>query len=115
GDPVEVARVSQYAAAVLGYGPLHDELRDLVGAAAEPTPVHRFLAALPPLLRARGAPHQVIVTTAYDDAIERAFADAGEELDVVSYVATGRHRGSFCHRGPEGATRVIDVPNAYAA
>jgi DNA-binding SARP family transcriptional activator len=115
GDPIEIARVSQFAAATMGTGPLHDELRALVGEARPPTEVHRFLAALPPLLRERGAPHQLIVTTGYDDALERAFADAGEELDVVSYLASGPHRGTFCHRAPDGSVRVIDVPNAYAA
>ena len=113
-DPVEVARVSQYAATTMGYGPLYDELAALVGGADAPTPVHRFLASLPPLLRERGAPHQLIVTTAYDTGIERAFAEAGEELDVVSYLAFGRHRGNFCHRAPDGSAHVIDVPNAYA-
>ena len=52
--------------------------------------LHRFLARLPALLRERGAPHQLIVTTNYDLALERAFEEAGEELDIVAYVATGR-------------------------
>jgi DNA-binding SARP family transcriptional activator len=61
GDVVETARVSQYAATLRGYGPLHDELRS-AAERGEPTPVHRFLASLPPLLRSRGLPHQLIVT-----------------------------------------------------
>jgi hypothetical protein len=77
------------------------------------TAVHRFFAALPPLLRERGAPHQLIVTTSYDVALERAFAEAGEEFDVVAYVATGRHRGKFCHLAPDAEPRLIDLPNTY--
>ena len=60
--------------------------------------LHRFFAALPPLLRERGAPHQLIVTTSYDLALERAFLDAGEEFDVVSYLAAGRNRGQVLPR-----------------
>jgi hypothetical protein len=54
------------------------------------------------------------VTTHYDQTLERAFADAGEEVDVVSYVASGRNRGRFCHVPPDGRARVIDLPNTYA-
>ena len=82
--------------------------------AVEPSPLHRFLARLPELLRDRGAPHQLIVTTNYDLALERAFEDAGEELDIVAYVATGPHRGRFWHRPPGEPPRPIDVPNTYA-
>src|SRR5215217_5505915 len=115
GEPVDLPRVSQYAAVTRGYGPLYDELHALVEADGQPVAAHRFLASLPPLLRERGAPHQLIVTTAYDHALERAFAEAGEEVDVVSYLASGRNRGKFCHLSPDGSTRVIDVPNTYAA
>jgi hypothetical protein len=115
GDAVETARVAQYAAMLRGYGPLHDELRDLAGAAAEPTPVHRFFASLPPLLRARGRPHQLLVTADWHGALEQAFAEAGEEVDVVAYLAGGPHRGKFCHLSPDGAAHVIDVPDDYAA
>jgi hypothetical protein len=115
GEPSELPRVSQFAAATRGYGPLYDELRDAVSADAEPGPVPAFFASLAPTLRKRGAPHQLIVTTSYGSALERAFAEAGEEVDVVSYVASGRNRGRFRHCGPDGTTRVIDVPNTYAA
>jgi DNA-binding SARP family transcriptional activator len=114
GGVLETPRVAQYAAAVLGYGPLHDELRTLVDAAAEPQAVHRFFASLPPLLRERGVPQQLIVTSDYDGALERAFAEAGEEVDVVAYLATGRDRGRFCHIGPDGSAHVINDPSEYA-
>jgi DNA-binding SARP family transcriptional activator len=107
-------RVAQYVAVMKGAGPLHDELHKLLEPDLPPTPVHRFFAALPPLLRKRDAHHQLIVTTSYDLALERAFLDAGEQFDVVSYVATGRNRGRFCHIDPEGNGTLIDVPNEYA-
>jgi len=112
--PVDLARVSQYVATMQGSGPLYDELHSRFEAAVEPGPLHRFLARLPALLRERGAPHQLIVTTNYDLALERAFEDAGEDLDIVAYVATGPHRGRFWHRPPDGPPRPIDVPNTYA-
>lgn len=112
--PLDLARISQYVATMQGSGPLYDALHDLFQAAVEPGPVHRFLARLPPVLRERGAPHQLIVSTRYDLALEQAFEDAGEELDVVAYVATGPNRGRFWHRAPDEAPRPIDVPNTYA-
>jgi DNA-binding SARP family transcriptional activator len=107
-------QVAQYIAVMKGSGPLYDELHTLLDTGLPPTAVHRFFAALPPLLRERGAPHQLIVTTSYDLALERAFLDAGEEFDVVSYLAAGRNRGKFCHVGPDGTGTLIEVPNTYA-
>ena len=107
-------RVAQYVAVMKGSGPLYDELHALLDADASPTPVHRFFASLPPLLRERGVPHQLLVTTSYDLALESAFLEAGEEFDVVSYVASGPQRGKFCHITPDGSGRIIDLPNTYA-
>jgi DNA-binding SARP family transcriptional activator len=107
-------QVAQYIAVMKGSGPLYDELHALLDPDLQPTVLHRFFAALPPLLRERGAPHQLIVTTSYDLALERAFLDAGEEFDVVSYLAAGRNRGKFCHVGPDGTGTLIEVPNTYA-
>jgi DNA-binding SARP family transcriptional activator len=111
---IDLARVSQYVATMSGSGPLYDELHSHFEAAVEPSPLHRFLARLPELLRDRGAPHQLIVTTNYDLALERAFEEAEEEIDIVAYVATGAHRGRFWHRPPGEPPRPIDVPNTYA-
>lgn len=112
--PVDLARVSQYVATMQGTGPLYDELHARFEAAVEPGPLHRFLARLPALQRERGAPHHLIVSTNYDLALERAFEEANEELDIVTYVAAGPHRGRFWHRPPDDAPRPIDVPNTYA-
>jgi DNA-binding SARP family transcriptional activator len=108
-------QVAQYVAMMQGSGPLYDELHTLLELDAPPTPVHRFLASLPPLLRERGAEHQLIVSTNYDLSLEQAFLDAGEEFEVVSYIASGRNRGKFCHIGPNGAGKLIELPNTYAS
>jgi DNA-binding SARP family transcriptional activator len=107
-------RVAQYVSVMKGSGPLYDELHALLDADVPPTAVHRFFAAIPPVLRERGVPHQLIVTTSYDLALEAAFLEAGEEFDVVSYIATGPARGKFCHITPGGGGRLIDLPNTYA-
>ncbi len=57
--------------------------------------------------------HPLIVTTSFDQMLERAFAAAGEEVDVVSHLALGRYRGKFVHVTPDGAATLIEVPNAY--
>jgi DNA-binding SARP family transcriptional activator len=107
-------RVAQYVAVMKGSGPLYDELHALLDTEASPTAVHRFFASAASVLRERGAPHQLIVTTSYDLALETAFLEAGEEFDVVSYIASGPSRGKFCHITPEGTGRLIDLPNTYA-
>lgn len=114
-DGRELTRVAQYVSLTKGAGPLYDELRTLLEAHVEPSAVHRFFASLPPLLRERGLPYQLLVTTSYDLALEQAFLAAGEQFDVVAYVASGRHRGRFCHVDPTGAARIVDLPNTYAS
>ena len=114
GEAPDLTRVAQYVALTKGSGPLYDELRTMLDAQSDATPVHRFFASLPPLLRERGIPHQLLVTTSYDLALEQAFLEAGEEFDVVTYLASGRDRGRFCHLRPDGSSHVIDVPNTYA-
>jgi hypothetical protein len=110
----DLTRVSQYVAVTQGVGPLYDHLHELFLEQEEPGPVERFLAGLPELVRAREAEHQLLVTTAYGDALERAFEERGEEVDVVSFVAVGPNRGKFLHRSPDGSETVVAVPNAYA-
>ena len=108
-----LAYVSQAVAARNGIGPLHDELHLALTRDFEPSLLHRWLAGLPPLLRHRSLPQQLIVSTSFDTGVERAFADAGEELDVVVYLASGRDRGKFLHICPSGESVVVEQPNAY--
>jgi DNA-binding SARP family transcriptional activator/class 3 adenylate cyclase len=110
----DLSRVSQYVAVTHGVGPLYDELHELFAAETEPGPVERFLARFPAAARASGVDHPLVVTTGYGLGLELAFEQAGEEIDVVSYVAIGRDRGKFVHRRPDGSEAVISVPNTYA-
>lgn len=113
GEDRGLAYISQAVAARNGMGPLHDEIHLALDRDVEPAPLHAWLAGLPPLLRRRGLPCQLIVSTSFDTGVERAFEAAGEELDVVVYIASGRDRGKFLHIAPDGGAAVVHEPNAY--
>jgi SIR2-like domain len=110
----DLAHVAEYVALTKGVGPLYDELHTLFDRDCPPGPVHRSLAELAGMLRRRGGPHQLIVTTNFDDVLEQAFREAGEEFDVVSYLALGPNRGKFLHVSSDGGATLVEVPNAYA-
>lgn len=115
-DKQNLLRVSEYIALTLGSGSLYDELREIFDRDYPLTPLHLFFAGLPALMRERGSSgdHQLIVTTNYDDVMERAFVQAGEPFDQVAYVADdGQQRGKFWHSLHGGGTRLIKRPNKY--
>jgi hypothetical protein len=97
--PKDLLRVAQYVALVTGSGPLYEELRNIFDADYPPTALHHLLAKIPAILRSRGYPprYQLVVTTNYDDLLERAFKAANEPVDLVTYVAEGEKRGKFLH------------------
>jgi hypothetical protein len=114
GPDQDLVRVSQYLAVLEGQGALYDELREVFDYDFPPTDLHYFLAELPGILRREGNErYQLIVTTNYDDTLERAFAERKEALDVVTYIAEGEDRGRFLHRDPEGKETVVKLPNRY--
>jgi hypothetical protein len=106
--------VSEQAALRAGEGDLYDHLRQLYAAHYPPTLLHQTLAMWPGLLRQKGyASYPIIVTTNYDDSLERAFQAQNEAYDVLSYMARGSHRGRLIHATFEGDSRVIEKPNEY--
>lgn len=111
----DLARVSQYVAVMIGSGPLYEELHSLFDADYRLTSLHQFFATLPAVLRGKGYrhPYQLIVTTNYDDLMERAFQAADQPFDVVSYVAEGEWRGKFLHWSSRGEVCLIERPNEY--
>jgi hypothetical protein len=112
----DLVRVSQYVTLTVGAFPLYVELRRLFDGDYPPTALHRFLGELPSVLREHrpeAPPYQLIVTTNYDDVLERAFRQAGEPFDLVTYDAEGQYRGKFTHRPHEGPPRTILEPNTY--
>ena len=114
GSGQELARVSQAVAVLNGSGPLYDTLHTLVERDGEPSPVHRFLATLPALLRERDTAQPLLVTTGYELALERALEEAEEPYETVCYLASGQMRGNFCHIAPTGVANVIERPNSYS-
>jgi hypothetical protein len=94
-DPKDLLRVAQYALEMLGGGPLYKQLRSLFAGPGYRLPtLHRLLGGLPSRMEANGLPrkHLLIVTTNYDDLMERALVEAGEPFDVVRYIAKRRAR-----------------------
>ena len=106
-DKDDLLRVSQYVVIEDGSGALYEELRKLFDADYEPTTLHRFFATLPAMRREKGySTHGLlIVTTNYDDLMERAFKEAGEEFDLITYEAVDRAAGEVLALAAGGESR----------
>ena len=123
-DPVDLAQASQYVWE-LRPSDLYGTLRKTLMANCPPGSAHRFLATFPTRLEKLGLEkrYQLIVTTNYDDALERAFVDENEPYDLAVYMSVRSdlsngpdgtpHRGKFVHVPHEGEPRVVDKPNEY--
>jgi hypothetical protein len=115
----DLARVSQYISLTEGRVDLYRTLRELlIKPDGEPSSVHRFLARLPGRLRdVSRERYQLVVTTTYDTALERAFDAVHEPYDLVVFVATGEHKGRFVHfpwwDSDGDRSKPITVPNEY--
>ena len=111
----DLLRVSQYFAVMDGEGPLYQELRDLLDADYPPTAVHEFFAELPEVRAGcdKATPAGLIITTNYDDLLERALDRRNVPFDLLSYQAVGDHVGSFLHYRHGHDPVPIAVPNAY--
>jgi hypothetical protein len=114
--PADLANVSQSVSVAKGPGDLYMALRRALPSGPPPGSVHRFLAGFPAAALARGLPerYQLIVTTNYDDALERAFEEAEEPYDLAVYIARGRDKGRFVHVPHDGEPKAIADANGYA-
>ena len=110
GEVLDLTKVAQYYHVVGGRQALNEELHDIFNCDYPLTPLHRFLASVPsPLL---------IVTTNYDDLIERAFDEVNLQLgaevrpyDVVIHTAD-LYSGDLLLWWPYGASEPDKVtPN----
>jgi SIR2-like domain len=111
----DLLAVAQWVELMIGPQDLYDYLHVLLDRDYTPTVLHSFFARLPRVLRDKGVGtgSQIIVTTNYDDVLERAFVAEGEPFDLVSYIAEGDDRGKFWHRPAGEAPRLIERPNEY--
>lgn len=115
----DLARVAQHVSLTEGRVDLCRTLRDLlIKSESPPSSVHRSLAGLPGRLRAMGREsYQLVISSNYDNALERAFDAVHEPYDLVLFVATGQLSGRFVHVpwwDPENTgPRPITMPNEY--
>jgi hypothetical protein len=113
-DRHDLVRVAQWVFSRLGSDTLYDYLHEIFDHDFPTTVVHDVLAQMPSYVRSRGGTeYPLIITTNYDDALERAFNEAGEQFDLLSYIATEPHLGKFWHVDPDGKGRLVEVPNRY--
>lgn len=109
-----VQNVSQYVvnSGEKGETTLYEALNLLFEKRYAPNALHTFLASLPSLLRSRTATpvYPLIVTACFDSTLERAFEEAGEEIDLVSFIGDAQ-LGHFVHRSPNGTRREITEAN----
>ena len=116
GERHDLVRVSQYVDLVTGgEAALYEALHPLFAGDYKPNRLHEFMAALPARLRAHGCPEpcQLLITTNYDDALERAFMAAEEPYDLVYYAAEPDEPGLFVHVRPDGRRSTIRRPTDY--
>jgi hypothetical protein len=113
-EDLDLLRVSQWVDLVSSPRALVDELHSVFSREYRPNKLHTVLAELPQILREQGRPiaGQVVLTTNYDDVLERAFADAGELVDVVVYEAR-QNEQRFVHLRPDGERVAIVEPARY--
>jgi SIR2-like domain/TIR domain len=111
----DLPEIAQYVYATRGLPDLYKGLKELLVADAEPGPVHRFLARFPGTLGELGLEKrpQLIVSTNFDMALERAFDDEEEPYHLAVYMAYGQDKGKFVHFPPDGVAAAIARPNSY--
>lgn len=112
----DLVRVAQWVFSRLGAESLYDYLHEVFDHDFPATPVHTVLARMPAYVRSQAVTeYPLVITTNYDDALERAFLGANEPLDVLTYVANedDDDKGLFRHTGPDVRPRVLRVANKY--
>jgi hypothetical protein len=116
GSNADLAEVAQYVAVTVGEGNLRKAVRKALRE-RQPTPVHRFLARLPKALESLGVEpmYQLIITSNYDDALERAFEDEHEPFDLAVYMAQTSQFVHYPWRSEAGDMQGIPIttPNTY--
>jgi SIR2-like domain len=114
-----LTRVAQYYALQVSAQAVFDEVRAVLDRDFPLTPVHQFLAALTTLQGGKGRLKvpPLVITTNYDDLLERAYRAANVEFDLISYVTdsdeTEQASCLFEHVMPDGTRHPITEPNSY--
>lgn len=105
--------VAQYIADRYGRENLYVEIRKLFARTSlTPRDTHELFAAWRKFKTHTGGqvPYPMVITTNYDDVLERRLADAGLPYHLLSYQTDGPHRGLFYHRSQDNGLRIIERP-----
>jgi hypothetical protein len=111
-----LSKIAEYITIKEDVPKLYNKLHKVFDKDRSATSLHEFMAEIPAIMRERDSPHpnQIIVTTNYDDLIEKAFNEKGQDVDVLSYmIPTGTSKCEFMHRLPNGEIRPIKPANEY--
>src|SRR4029453_17869040 len=106
----DLAEVCQYLETMRDQDELYEALHAVFAPDSRPTTAHRYLASLTHLPVESPNKHLLVVTTNYDDAMERAF---GEPCDVIYYETPPREPARFVHLPPGGEARVVGPDYDY--
>jgi hypothetical protein len=109
-------RVTQHYADRYGRDALDTQVNRMLGAARpDPSAVHWLLATLTSRLREKGyRPRSLLVlTTNFDDSMERALLAAGEPYHMFIFRVEEPHAGYFVYRSPNGEASVVDRPERF--
>ncbi len=111
----DLLKVSQEIVNFMGDGELRETLHSVLEAEALLTPVHNFIAALGQAKRPRRDEdrYPLVVTTNYDDMMERAYKENTVPHGVVFYRPNEFSAGSF-HHIQDGAARPVKIETANA-
>ncbi|HEV7765254.1 MAG TPA: SIR2 family protein [Thermoanaerobaculia bacterium] len=106
----ELSRVAQAIALELGPGLLKAELREVLNLQSRIPSLHRLIASLPGRIAGQhsGAVSfrpLLVVSTNYDDLMERALEENGKPFHTYTYEAD--KPGTFTYRSPEGKEKAI--------
>ena len=105
--------VAQYIADRHGRENLYVEIRKLFARTPlVPRETHELFASWSEFKNQTGQaiPYPTIITTNYDDVLERRLAEAGLPYHLLSYQADGPNRGLFYHRDIDDGLRLIERP-----
>jgi hypothetical protein len=112
-EPLDLPRISEYVNVLYGPLDLYRHLHRVFDVDSPPNKLHRLFARLPRLFQDRGGSTPLIVTTAFDNRLERAFDEEDQPVDVLTYMARGQWQGRFMHRSPYGSVNFIERPADY--
>jgi hypothetical protein len=102
--------LAEYVKLTEGVQNVYQKLHELLERKYTINKLHQFFANLPREMKDRGypLPYKVLVTTNYDNTLERAFKTAEQAFDLVFYVAEGKEdRGRFQYKPHEQSIRSI--------